>query len=490
MLIFSLMACGNGVGRISKLSSQNDTSVQSTNMINTIGEINSDFIYISDFQITHCHTDLLQGQLNMINALMKRKTGFILNGGDLVEGLGTSNSCIKDPTDPSGQRKLPSGAVDYENFEAFHRPLFIKMGEDEGTSELEKWEAGRRKYFAVRGNHDRGPIRIESPLIYDNRSFTTESGLHIILLDISSADFLTDTKAFLEQDLNSPDSKNAKFNIVVFHEPPYTSHDGWGSSPSRAKIETEIEPILRLNQVDLVLNGHIHNYEKRIMNGIHYVISGGGGGAKQSIDGCDSSGDSTAWLKPQCLANKMHRHFIQFNLKENPLRLDVEVIGLNETLDYQSPQEYIIDRWTLYAFDPVFLTEYLYRTILLRSADTSRLSHYSGTLATGKWEVFDDVSKVLASSAEYRSQICTIGNTKYQSPIERLDNFYQAFLLRCPDQSGVQSYLPMIENGNEGQVVKILTNSIEFKRIRNRLMNEVPGLFPNTFNYDCASNRY
>lgn len=61
--------------------------------------------------------------------------------------------------------------------------------------------------------------------------------------------------------------------IPVFHVPPYTSglhaHDG---IPIQTNWVSRFEPSV----VPIVLSGHDHNYERLIVNGITYIVTGGG----------------------------------------------------------------------------------------------------------------------------------------------------------------------------------------------------------------------
>jgi acid phosphatase type 7 len=65
---------------------------------------------------------------------------------------------------------------------------------------------------------------------------------------------------WLKQDLKA---NNSMWTIVYFHHPPYTM--GNHNSDSEAEllfIRTYLTPLFEQNKVDLVLNGHSHNYER------------------------------------------------------------------------------------------------------------------------------------------------------------------------------------------------------------------------------------
>ncbi|HAW96436.1 MAG: metallophosphoesterase [Phycisphaerae bacterium] len=90
---------------------------------------------------------------------------------------------------------------------------------------------------------------------------------------------------------------NARWKFVVHHHPPYSSDendygDTWRGQGRRGDLR--IRPLTQLydrHGVDLVLNGHIHSYERtwpisggRVVDdgGVIYTITGGGGGGLEA----------------------------------------------------------------------------------------------------------------------------------------------------------------------------------------------------------------
>lgn len=76
--------------------------------------------------------------------------------------------------------------------------------------------------------------------------------------------------AWLEEQLQD---QRVNHSIIVFHIPPFTSgkylNDG---GPLRSKWV----PLFEASNVRLVLSGHDHNYQRLEVNGISYIVSGGG----------------------------------------------------------------------------------------------------------------------------------------------------------------------------------------------------------------------
>ncbi|CAN5575057.1 hypothetical protein BH23CHL5_BH23CHL5_02880 [soil metagenome] len=78
-------------------------------------------------------------------------------------------------------------------------------------------------------------------------------------------------KTWLEADLADNDRP---WTIVTIHRPPYSSTSGKASD----SVRNDLVPILEAFEVDLVLSGHAHNYERtNQVNGVVYIVTGGGG---------------------------------------------------------------------------------------------------------------------------------------------------------------------------------------------------------------------
>lgn len=90
---------------------------------------------------------------------------------------------------------------------------------------------------------------------------------------------------WLENELKCNDRE---WTFVYFHQPPWSN--GWDASYSipftpfyhyqgNTDMRTSIVPLFEQYDVDFVINGHTHNYERGIYNGVRYFITGGAGGA-------------------------------------------------------------------------------------------------------------------------------------------------------------------------------------------------------------------
>jgi len=83
---------------------------------------------------------------------------------------------------------------------------------------------------------------------------------------------------WLVGELEGEDFQDARFRLAFFHEPPYCV--GWGiqSYDGNPEARAVLLPLLRENGVDVIFCGHCHDYERADLDGVHLVITGGGGG--------------------------------------------------------------------------------------------------------------------------------------------------------------------------------------------------------------------
>jgi 3',5'-cyclic AMP phosphodiesterase CpdA len=78
----------------------------------------------------------------------------------------------------------------------------------------------------------------------------------------------------------------ATWKIVVFHHPAWTC----GEYRSNAAVVQKWVPLFEQYGVQLVLNGHDHNYQRfGARNGVRYIVHGGGGAHLYPIETCPSS---------------------------------------------------------------------------------------------------------------------------------------------------------------------------------------------------------
>jgi len=78
---------------------------------------------------------------------------------------------------------------------------------------------------------------------------------------------------WLQAELESDAFRGASWRIAYFHHPAFTA------SVYRDDLDVRqyLVPLLETGGVDLVFSGHSHAYERYFHNGVHYVVTGGGG---------------------------------------------------------------------------------------------------------------------------------------------------------------------------------------------------------------------
>lgn len=110
----------------------------------------------------------------------------------------------------------------------------------------------------------------------------TLANIRFIIIDANTED---DAQIeWLRRELSSETSRRAAFRVVSTHIPPfieYWDQAAWddGESHWPDYVRERMVPLFEEFQVDLVISGHQHNYQRGNRNGITFVITGGGGEA-------------------------------------------------------------------------------------------------------------------------------------------------------------------------------------------------------------------
>ena len=128
--------------------------------------------------------------------------------------------------------------------------------------------------FPAIGNHDDPDVFrqvYDLPLAARGHNWYSfdQGDVHFVALD--TTEMIAEQAAWLERDLAA---NQLPWVVVYGHHPPYSS----GEHGSSIEFRQLFGPILEEHRVDLVLSGHDHNYERVApQNGVHYVVTGGGG---------------------------------------------------------------------------------------------------------------------------------------------------------------------------------------------------------------------
>jgi acid phosphatase type 7 len=145
-------------------------------------------------------------------------------------------------------------------------------------------------FFPVLGNHERNNARFHEFFDVKSPYYSFNWGnAHFALLDTDLANwsvspaererFWTEQVRWLEEDLKKADK--ADFRFLVMHHPPMTAY----YEPSHMSKETPgLVPICEKYKVTALFAGHDHNYQHHLLNGIHYIVTGGGGAPLANVD--------------------------------------------------------------------------------------------------------------------------------------------------------------------------------------------------------------
>ncbi len=146
------------------------------------------------------------------------------------------------------------------------------------------------RFRATLGNHDirtnGGRPELNEPAFgFDGRNYVfSREGVRFVMADSNNMDF-----EWLRGALTPGETD--RWTVVAFHHPVYATGE-YGPTPG---FTPRLPRMFRRKGVDLVLNGHEHQYSAtKNLRGIRYVVTGGGGA---SIRDCGEP----AWFTAICL---------------------------------------------------------------------------------------------------------------------------------------------------------------------------------------------
>jgi hypothetical protein len=70
--------------------------------------------------------------------------------------------------------------------------------------------------------------------------------------------------------------------LIFMHRPPYTNNAG-REGPNLAVQEHIVARVKERKPLPVVIAGHIHGYEHLVIDGMHYIITAGGGGPRTEL---------------------------------------------------------------------------------------------------------------------------------------------------------------------------------------------------------------
>lgn len=148
---------------------------------------------------------------------------------------------------------------------------------------------------AMYGNHDYGLDRRRCvrnfcerfPYQSDQAHGVTRLGrIALITVDsnfteISQGDIYRQTESFRKTLGELEEDKTVSGIIVASHHPPYTNSEMGANDDV---ISMFAEPFLRARKTRLFVSGHVHSYERFAAGDKMFVVTGGGGGPRRTVD--------------------------------------------------------------------------------------------------------------------------------------------------------------------------------------------------------------
>jgi len=185
------------------------------------------------------------------------------------------------PTIGNHEEERDGAEFDQTYARYFANPSQTEAGEPDGTTSAYHFESGGVHFISVNSEDDIGDF---------------------------DADF-----TYLDEALTAAEaSEGHRFSIVFFHRPIWSvSRNGPAES-----LRAAIDPILDAHDVPLVLQGHHHAYERFIVEGRTYIVTGGGGAGLYDLDAQVESRPDEAALR--VAAGSFH-HGLRITIRETDL---------------------------------------------------------------------------------------------------------------------------------------------------------------------------
>lgn len=153
-------------------------------------------------------------------------------------------------------------------------------------------------YYPSLGNHEAHGAPYFRYFAVPNQYSFDYGNAHFVALDSDAPDSEWKTQEeFLRKDLAA--HRSATWRVVYFHHTVHTCVSIGGRRERSVGLRQKLEPIFKQYDVQLVVNGHDHNYQHHFAEGIHYLVTGGGGAPLYDLK------TDTPFVKT---AKKVHHH--------------------------------------------------------------------------------------------------------------------------------------------------------------------------------------
>jgi len=201
-------------------------------------------------------------------------------------------------------------------------------------------------FIPVLGNHEKNSVSYYNAFAHPSGGGQNNErwwALHwgdivVVGLDTSvdRADRILEQQTYARAELAGPE----RWKFVIFHHPVYSSDAYHGSGYG---YETIYHPIFVEAGVDVVFNGHAHNYERIEVDGVTYLVLGGGGAVPRELAPTRVAGS--------IVATENHNFYARISASPDEISVDiVSVAEATETTFVPTPGE-LLDSFTLASID-------------------------------------------------------------------------------------------------------------------------------------------
>jgi len=128
--------------------------------------------------------------------------------------------------------------------------------------------------YPAMGNHEMNHQNYFDVLHPPGRWYSFDRGdAHFISLQVDGYGRYTPGQPQYEWLVSDLAGTSKPWKFVFFHIPPYSS----GGHGSDLNVRQALCPLFEQYGVTMVFNGHDHDYERSVANGVTYIVTGGGG---------------------------------------------------------------------------------------------------------------------------------------------------------------------------------------------------------------------
>jgi acid phosphatase type 7 len=141
------------------------------------------------------------------------------------------------------------------------------------------------------------------------------AGVHLVFLDSNHYEDPAQLQ-WLEADLQTARSAAPRAILAITHAGPYSRGIHRGSAVARERYA----PLLAKYNVDLLLSGHEHQYQRGEISGLRYVVTGGGGASLYPIT-CGSDTGKRCIVSDGMKAIAREHHYLMITVNDRSLEL-------------------------------------------------------------------------------------------------------------------------------------------------------------------------